>query len=150
VGRSLWFSQCASPARIAAVIGRFAPSRRNDLWSGVGLAATYAGGVAAGTLRDLLHHARGYETELGQGCCFAAKARLRAGNPVSDTHTACDVLLACSPQAAATLSDEALAIVMSSHGRLDGSAPAEPDRIPAYELWRQQVRSQLAMQGVQP
>src|SRR5919201_2410046 len=47
LGRSLWFVDAADPERIGATISTFGPERRSDLWSGVGLAAAYAG--AAGT-----------------------------------------------------------------------------------------------------
>ena len=36
-----------------AAVGRFAPDRRPDLWSGVGLAATFAGGASADDLARL-------------------------------------------------------------------------------------------------
>ncbi len=45
LGRSLWFVEGADAAHIAAAISAFPQSRRADLWSGVGLASAYAGGV---------------------------------------------------------------------------------------------------------
>ena len=53
LGRSLWFVEGAEVARIAATIARFPASRHADLWSGVGLACAYAGGVAAEAIEDL-------------------------------------------------------------------------------------------------
>src|SRR5215475_5665609 len=47
VGRALWFLHGADPAAVAAAVDRFAGARRPDLWSGVGLAATFAGGCPA-------------------------------------------------------------------------------------------------------
>ena len=44
-GRCLWFVMGASTAKIADAIEAFPEPRRADLWSGIGLAATYAGGV---------------------------------------------------------------------------------------------------------
>jgi enediyne biosynthesis protein E3 len=43
IGRALWFVCGADTDRLAGTIAGFAPGRRPDLWSGVGLAATYAG-----------------------------------------------------------------------------------------------------------
>jgi enediyne biosynthesis protein E3 len=40
LGRALWFFNGAYVDRAAACINRFAPDRRPDLWSGLGLAAT--------------------------------------------------------------------------------------------------------------
>jgi len=41
LGRALWFHECAEPDGIALRIAEFGPDRRADLWSGIGLAATY-------------------------------------------------------------------------------------------------------------
>jgi hypothetical protein len=154
LGRSLWFSQCAEPQRIVDRVAGFAADRRSDLWSGVGLAAAYAGGVDEHTLIELLRVARGYEAELGQGCAFAAKARQRAENPVPHTELACRVLLGSSLEAAAARSDAALAVVLGSNKRFESTSShaaqstASSERMPAYELWRLQVREQIASQGV--
>jgi len=43
IGRALWFIHGARVPDVAAAVGRFAVQRRSDLWSGVGLAATFAG-----------------------------------------------------------------------------------------------------------
>jgi hypothetical protein len=43
IGRALWFVCGADTDRLADTIAGFAPERRPDLWSGVGLAAAYAG-----------------------------------------------------------------------------------------------------------
>src|SRR5262249_43750809 len=42
LGRSLWFVHGADVERIASSVKSFSVRRRGDLWSGVGLAATYA------------------------------------------------------------------------------------------------------------
>jgi hypothetical protein len=43
IGRALWFVCGADTDRLADTIAGFDPGRRPDLWSGVGLAAAYAG-----------------------------------------------------------------------------------------------------------
>ena len=53
IGRALWFVCGTDTDRLAGTIAGFSASRRADLWSGVGLAAAYAGyrptaGLAAG------------------------------------------------------------------------------------------------------
>jgi hypothetical protein len=80
VGRALWFVAGADPARVARDIARFAPERRADLWSGIGLAATYAGGCAPGALDALVTLAGDDRASLAQGAAFAATARAVAGN----------------------------------------------------------------------
>ena len=46
LGRSLWFFCGAEPRRAARAIARLSQERHADLWSGLGLAATYAGGAS--------------------------------------------------------------------------------------------------------
>src|SRR5215211_6787149 len=46
LGRSLWFAQAAQPEAVRRAVGAFEETRRPDLWSGVALAAAYAGGAS--------------------------------------------------------------------------------------------------------
>jgi hypothetical protein len=127
LGRSMWFSQGASSERITAAIAAFPTSRQSDLWSGVGLAAAYAGGVDRDVLEDLFTRAHGFAAQLAQGAAFAAKARQRAGNPVPHTSLACDVFCRMSADEAAAVTDDCLANLPP--------AGAEP----AYQRWRAKI-----------
>lgn len=131
LGRSLWFVEGADAAQIAARIGEFLPSRRGDLWSGVGLACSYAGGVDAGVICRLQEAAGMHRAELSLGAAFAAKARLQAGNLTHDTEQACDLLCGLSAADAARVSDDCLCEV---------GGVGEQTR---YEAWRQAVRSRF-------
>ncbi len=135
LGRSLWFVDGADVQRIPATIASFPPSRRADLWSGVGLACTYAGGIDRTAVEALRAAGRGFAAELAQGAAFAVKARLLAGNPTRLAETACRILCRCGAEEAAAVSDQAL--VGLPHG-------GEP---PAYETWRQRVRDRLMSPG---
>jgi hypothetical protein len=128
LGRSMWFSHGAEATRIADRISAFAANRRKDLWSGVGLAATYAGGVERGVLQELRERTGVYAAHLAQGAAFAAKARKRADNMVETTDLACDVLCGCSADEAAAITDVCLRDLPE-----DGPEPA-------YELWRSRIR----------
>jgi enediyne biosynthesis protein E3 len=132
LGRSLWFVDACDPGQIAQTISRFAHQRRADLWSGVGLAAAYAGGVSASGLRTLRALAGVYQPQLAQGAAFAAEARDRAGNPAVHTDEACAAL-------ADTRAASCAAIVRQMRESLPGSAD-----LPAYEHWRRRVASALA------
>jgi hypothetical protein len=129
LGRSLWFVRGADVQRIAQTIGRFPESRRADLWSGVGLAAAYAGGIESADLQALRRLAQPYLSELAQGAAFAAKARDKAGNPASHTELACEVLCGMSAHVAARLAGDALSTI-----RPDGSGEC-------YEAWRAGIRT---------
>lgn len=107
LGRSFWFVCGADPWKIAEQIGRYTQVRHRDLWSGVGLACAYAGGVSAEEVRGLVRLAGPLAPAMGQGACFAAKARLRACNPAAHTEMACRAICGISASAAAQLSDRA-------------------------------------------
>jgi len=130
IGRALWFVTGADPDLLAATIDLFAPERRSDLYSGAGLAATYAGGVDEAELRTLVKHAGPYRPSIAQGSAFAAEARSRAGLVVGHTELATSVLCGMSVQEAAAVTDRA---------RPDGDGEA-----PAYEIWRRRIADELA------
>jgi enediyne biosynthesis protein E3 len=132
LGRSLWFVDGADVGRLPKTIGRFNPGRHADLWSGVGLACAYAGGVDRAAIETLRSAALCYLPQLAQGATFAAKARERAGNPVPHTELACQVLCGLPSDVAARLTDEALENLPP-----DGAEPA-------YEVWRRRIRTQFA------
>jgi len=132
LGRALWFVECANVAGVAASIQRFEPRRRADLWSGVGLAAAYAGAVDDAALEGLRHAAGEHRTALAQGAAFAAQARERAGNAAPHTERACLTLCGIGAKAAAQCTDEAFR-----------DLPPDSSE-PAYEVWRDRLRLRFA------
>lgn len=132
IGRALWFIHGARPGDVAAAVDRFAGHRRPDLWSGVGLAAAFAGGTEPGGLAALRQAAGAHQAELAQGVVFAVRARSYAGLVPGHTQAAAQTLAGLSVEAAVTLAD--------------GSAvtASESGPVPAYELWRQKVRAHFA------
>ena len=135
LGRSLWFCEGADPGRIALAIAGLAPERRADLWSGVGLAAAYAGGAGEAALEALPRLAGRFAPHLAQGAAFAAKARDRAGNAAPHTALACRALCGMEAGEAARVTDEAL-----------DALPADGE-VPAFEAWRARVRARFAGVG---
>lgn len=136
LGRSLWFVDGAEASQIAATIAGFDRRRHADLWSGVGLACAYAGGVPEEGIRGLSMTAGPYRAHLAQGAAFAAKARQRAGNPAPHTELACRILCGMPADEAAGLTDRALA-----------DLAAEGD-VPAYEVWRGRIRANWTREAV--
>lgn len=130
LGRSLWFVEGANAGRIAAVITAFPPERRPDLWSGVGLACGYAGGVPREEIEALRRAAGSSAAELAQGTAFAAEARARAGHVPEHTDLACQVL--CGTGAA-----EAAAVARDTGIGL----PPDTPEVPAFEAWRRRIQS---------
>lgn len=114
LGRSIWFVQGAVPARIARAISAFSVDRQPDLWSGVGLACAYAGGVHsdlgvyAHVLDALAHLAGPHRTDLRLGVVLAAFARLESGVGSAWMAVACERLLGRSSEGAGRLGRDAL------------------------------------------
>lgn len=129
LGRSLWFVKGADPPSVAVQIDSFELHRRRDLWSGVGLAAAYAGGLPDSRFRELGQLAGPHFQALAQGIVFAAEARRRAGNPAPHTDAICTDLLGMRSDVAADL-----AIAR----RPTGSSLAD------YRAWREAVQSNFA------
>jgi len=129
LGRSLWFVQGADPDKVAQAIAYFAPQRAGDLWAGVGLAATYAGGAAREPLERLRALAGPHYPHLAQGAVFAAQARQRAGAFVEHNDLACRVL--CDAPFG-RISQIALECYPSGSGDDAGLEP--------YEVWRMRIR----------
>jgi hypothetical protein len=131
-GRCLWFIEGGDFERIPQTISAFPPERRGDLWSGVGLAVTYAGEVGSSGLAALRASSGPCWSCLAQGAAFAAKARWRGGSLMPYTDQACVALCGIPARAAAEMTDEALVALPP-----DGTEPA-------YETWRARVQARLA------
>ncbi|MEV5878819.1 DUF1702 family protein [Streptomyces sp. NPDC052101] len=130
LGRCLWFHECADPEALGLRVAEFPRWRRADLWSGIGLAAVYAGGADQGELRALVEAADGYRAHLAQGAAFACGARLRARTPLPEHCGHGALVLAGVPaQTAADWTDIA-------HADL-GPHPRTPQH---YEEWRAGIR----------
>ena len=129
LGRSFWFVNGGNPAWISRSLANFSAERRGDLWSGIGLAATYAGIAGETDLVELRRLAGIHASELAQGAAFAAKARLRAGNMAAHTEQASQLLCDMSSVQAAQLTDMTLE-----------NLPADGPQ-PAYEIWRSRIQN---------
>lgn len=136
LGRSLWFVEGARVERIIARVRSFPAPRHSDLWSGLGLACTYAGGVEREALVELSAAAGPLWPHLAQGAVFAARARQRAGNMAPHTGLACEVICGRGAEEAAAIAESTLAVL--------GAAEGEP---PRFERWRQAIQQAISSEG---
>jgi enediyne biosynthesis protein E3 len=135
LGRSLWFVRGADPERIAETIRGFQPSRQGDLWAGVGLAASYAGGCDRTALTSLRHAAGRFVPMLAQGATFAAASRVHGGNRAAHTDLASEVICEAEASQLETVFTEA-------------SRDLPPDGTePAFEVWRCRIQSHFSNGG---
>jgi enediyne biosynthesis protein E2 len=130
IGRALWFICGAQAPSVAAAVRAFPPGRQPDLWSGVGLAAGFAGGCDTEALRGLRREAGEHAGQLGVGAVFAVKARSYAGLVPDQTGRAVAAFCEMSVPAAVALAD-------------DTAVPESAGPVPAYEAWRGRIRDQV-------
>ena len=137
IGRALWFMHGGVPDAVVDAVGRFAERRQGDLWSGVGLAATFAGGCEPEGLTKLRGLAAQHDTQLGLGSVFAATARVAAQFVPEHSAQALHALTGLTP-------DEAVMLSATTHPE-----PDEKRDVPHYEAWRAEIRAALAARGGQ-
>jgi hypothetical protein len=130
LGRSLWFHECADPESVALRIGEFHPARRGDLWSGVGLAATYAGGAEPDELLLLNSLSGRRRADVAQGAAFACAAREISGVVPAHTKAAATILAGAPAHEAAAWTRKALSTLVQ---------PATTSQ--HYQQWRAGIRS---------
>jgi enediyne biosynthesis protein E2 len=129
IGRALWFICGGRAADAAAAVERFADGRQADLWSGIGLASTFAGGSDAAALGALRRAAGAHSPQLALGSVLAVKARAYAGFVPEHTDTACQALTDLSV-------DKAVAVADDTAVTAQATGP-----VPPYEVWRQRIRA---------
>ncbi|NVI88926.1 DUF1702 family protein [Actinomadura sp. BRA 177] len=135
VGRALWFVGGADADEVATLIDGFPASRQADLYSGAGLAATYAGGAGRDELAGFWKRAGRFQPHLAQGAAFAAEARQRAGLETPHTRVATEVFCGLPPDAAADVCV-----------RTRPTGPVQGE-LPAYEVWRRRIAEELTSSG---
>jgi len=133
IGRALWFIHGGNPERAVAAVRRFDPRRRADLFSGVGLAAVFAGGCESGDLGGLLDGAGEHHAEVSLGAVLAVKGRHFSGHVPPHTEAAAKALTGLSVEQAVEVADR------TEVPYREGTA-----REPAYELWRRRIREHFA------
>ena len=138
VGRSLWWVKGASPPRIKAAIDRFGEARRAELWSGIGVACSYAGGVDEGALRELYELSGGYRVDFLSGVPFATRLRQKGENRSEWTERACRLLLQMSADDAADL-----IVALVGEGLADPAFTDDEKAENGYALLRERLTTRL-------
>lgn len=133
IGRALWFVAGGSAAGAVELIGGFAAARRGDLWSGLGLAMTYAGPVEESEITAVFAAAGMHRLDLAQGVAFACEARARAQHVPAHTELVANVVSHAS-------ADELSNLVRHARAGLSGGDADTPP----YELWRRKVVAEMS------
>ncbi|WP_143653664.1 DUF1702 family protein [Streptosporangium subroseum] len=135
LGRMLWFHECAGVDDVVLRIAEFPAGRRADLWSGVGLAATYVGGASAADLEWMALAATedGFRAHLAQGSAFGCASRLISGIVPEHTVAAAPALCGVEVDEAGGWTDTAL--IALGHNAHSGDH---------YQAWRAGIRKAWA------
>jgi len=133
VGRALWFVSGGAVDRAVQLVADFPPQRQADLWSGLGLAMTYAGPIEADDIAAARNGSHGLVAYFAQGAAFACEAHAAGETPAHADRVAREL----TGQDALVLST----LVRDARARL----PATDDAgIPRYETWRCNVAVAMA------
>ena len=135
IGRALWFV-CGTDAELVARRSRSSPSPARRPVRRAGLAATYAGGVTADELAELVDRAGIHHGQLAQGSAFAAECRVRSGLLIPETEMAARAICGLSAERVAAITQEVRPAVV-----VDG------DDVPAFETWRQRIAEEVLTHG---
>lgn len=106
-GRALWFVHAADVGRIHDWIKTVPREHSGDLWSGVGLAAAYAGDHKGPEAAELLAAAGPWSAHLAQGVVFGAAAHDSHGRAPDRVEVLLGDLLGIASSEAARWADEA-------------------------------------------
>jgi hypothetical protein len=128
LGRGLCFVLGMDGKRIGQQVQQFPPSRQADLWSGVGLAAAYAGGLSRMEVDHLKQQACQHLPAFAQGVAFAAKARQRASHIPEQTQLACACVWNQPVEQIAKITDDTIV----------GLHPSS--KLSAYATWRERIQ----------
>ena len=135
VGRALWFFSGAVADRVTGLVSGFPPERHADLWTGVGVASTYAGGADEETLREVRVNAGPYAARLARGAARAAWGREGAGNQTPHTDLACEVYCGRSSQQVALAAEKACRDL----------PPAGDSDEPLFAIWQERTDENLSV-----
>ena len=131
LGRSLWYTTRGDLRELAAVVNAFPSRDRPELWTGVGVAATWIGCLDQRPMRAL-RDAAGHDAHwLALGAALASRTSRDAGGWTDRIESPCLVLAGAAPGALASITDAA-----------EAALPAASSR-PLFQHWKDDIAARL-------
>ncbi len=118
VGRAMWMMGAADPKTIKRLVNNFPPSRRADMWSGVGMMVGMWGADDSKDMRRFLLASGRWRPWLQLGVSWSTMGRAQAGQIMDYTRDACRVICGSDDSEVIALvarSLEALGPLTTSH-----------------------------------
>lgn len=136
-GRALWFTSGGQFKAAADQIRTLSEHRRSDLFSGLGLAMTYAAGSAIPSRDEIRTSVGGYIDDLRQGSAFGLEAHVRAGTLHEENQRMAQALTSREPTALVEM------VRAEMPARSLNCQSIETGQL-AYQHWRARVARALA------
>jgi len=133
VGRALWFVAGGSALAAIKLLSALPELRHSDIWSGLGLAMTYAGAATVDDIAVACEAAGPHRTQFAQGIAFACEARVLARHVPAHTDLAARAVWGIG-------AEELSGLVRKARDRL----PEIESDLPRYEIWRRAVAGSLS------
>ena len=89
LGRSIWYSSQGNLDEIEKTIDSFPVNRKPNIWRGIGIAFTYAGGFDLNTIISLKKNSGKFVEQVKAGVASVAKTRITAGTINDYTRLVC-------------------------------------------------------------
>lgn len=140
-GRALWFVCGGSIEEAAGLIARTSAERCSDLFAGLGLAVTYAGGIEPPQAQALLSAAGPFRWYVAQGAAFALEAHVRAGTETPESLSRGEILTGLDAQSVVEIVRTAMPPRTANFRGISAQGWA------LYEQWRACVSNQLERNG---
>ena len=132
LGRSLWYTTRGDVGEVRDVVNAFPSPVRPELWTGVGVAATWIGCSSQPPMARL-RTAAGHDAHwLALGAALAARTARDSGSLTARQAAPCRALADGTPEELAIVTD-----------RAEAALPLEADT-PLFQRWKDDIASRLA------
>jgi len=135
IGRALWFVSLGRAELALAHVATFAPARRGDLASGLGLAMAYAGPASEQTCLTVLESLPEHRNDIAQGVIFAAAAHAAACHRSPNLERVCRLLAGMTIAEASAFADQT---------RPDQKPATRAQALALYQCWRRATQDKIA------
>lgn len=134
IGRFLWINHGNELPILVSIINKQEKHRLADLWSGVGVAATFLGSVDKENMQYLKQEAGVYASDLAVGASLACRVRLADGSRMPHLNDVIETLCGVNAQECAEMGEQMLDKLSPFGVDMNGIHYSN------YHVWRKRMR----------